>query len=129
MNLLTLFKIKNSIMQSICRWVLVCGSLSSLFFCTIHTQIFTHTVFIIIHGTWSANATWYMPGGDFFDAFKDAAQQKGDVVVPFCWSGKLAHQARVDAASILMQLILSYAPTTRICIVAHSHGGNIALMA
>jgi pimeloyl-ACP methyl ester carboxylesterase len=87
------------------------------------------TVYILIHGTWASQGPWYLPGGDFFTALEQEARSKGHFVVPFCWSGQLRHEARVQAADLLIDLILSYPPTTRICLIAHSHGGNVALMA
>lgn len=89
--------------------------------------IHTHEVFIIIHGTWSSEALWYMPGGDFFEEFEKNCVNGH--VIPFCWSGKNDHEARIRAAQTLTKLIQSYPVETTITIVAHSHGGNVAILA
>jgi len=90
---------------------------------------FLYTLFIIIHGTWSCDAAWYVPGGDFFEAVQKAANAYNDKVIPFRWSGALSHTGRVVAAEALAQLIASYPANVRIVLIAHSHGGNVALMA
>jgi hypothetical protein len=94
-----------------------------------NTPLFLHTVFILIHGTWGANGLWYQPGGDFFSQFEMCAAQANAMVVPFRWSGDNTDKARRDAAHNLTRLIHSYPANIRLCIVAHSHGGNVALLA
>jgi Lipase (class 3) len=94
-----------------------------------NTPLFLYTVFILIHGTWGANGLWYQPGGDFFSQFEMCAAQANAMAVPFRWSGDNTDKARRDAAHNLTRLIQSYPANIRICIVAHSHGGNVALLA
>ncbi|CAI7780506.1 unnamed protein product [Closterium sp. NIES-53] len=55
-----------------------------------------------------------------------------DVPYPFHWSGHNTHEARVDAGKALAQLIHAVGradPSARVHVVAHSHGGNVALKA
>ena len=88
------------------------------------------TVSIIVHGTWGVDSPWYLPGGDFFEAYKAATEQDPDhYCCTFSWSGKNSHQARVTAAQQLYYLISAHEPSTRFIIIAHSHGANIAFLA
>ena len=87
------------------------------------------SVFILIHGTWGADCTWYVPTGDFFQALEEAVCEKNSVVVPFRWSGGCGHDARVQAAQNLVKLIKTYDEKTAVYIIAHSHGGNVVTMA
>lgn len=91
--------------------------------------IHTNTVFIIIHGTWSANSDWYAPGGDFFDTLEKSTPND-TAIVPFRWNGNNNHFERIKAAHSLVKLIQTYdQATTYVYIIAHSHGGNIATLA
>jgi hypothetical protein len=90
---------------------------------------FLYTVFILIHGTWGSDGIWYQPGGDFCNALTLSASANQAAVVPFRWSGNNTDKARKEAAYTLMQLIRSYPAPVRLCIIAHSHGGNVALLA
>jgi hypothetical protein len=90
---------------------------------------FICTVFILIHGTWGADATWYVPGGDFFAALERSCTRTGAMAVPFRWSGQNTDAARRAASHALTRLVQSYPPSIRVCIIGHSHGGNVALLA
>jgi Lipase (class 3) len=87
------------------------------------------SVFILIHGTWGADCSWYMPEGDFFKALEETVSDKKSVVVPFRWSGGCGHESRVKAAQHLVKLIKTYDEHTPIFIIAHSHGGNVVTLA
>src|SRR5260221_5822102 len=87
------------------------------------------SVFILIHGTWGADCSWYVPEGDFFVALEETVSDKKSVVVPFRWSGGCEHESRVKAAQNLVKLIKTYDENTSIFIIAHSHGGNVATSA
>ena len=88
------------------------------------------TVSIIIHGTWGIESSWYLPGGEFFEAYQEAAHVCADhYCCTFSWSGKNSHEARIMAAQQLSYLIESYDPATTVIIVAHSHGANVAFLA
>lgn len=96
-----------------------------LFF--IFSRTFAHHVVIIIPGTWAANAAWYKPGGDFFEAAKLSAS--GSPVVAFNWSCKITPYAREVAAKQLVTVLESYPQNTEFTIIAHSHGGNVGILA
>lgn len=87
------------------------------------------SVFILIHGTWGAECSWYVPNGDFFDALETTVSSKNSAVVSFRWSGGCGHEARVRAAESLVKLIKTYDINTAIFLVAHSHGGTVAVLA
>jgi hypothetical protein len=87
------------------------------------------SVFILIHGTWGADCSWYVPEGDFFTALEEAVCDKNSAVVPFRWSGGCGHESRVKAAQNLIKLIKTYDENTSIFIIAHSHGGNVVSLA
>lgn len=87
------------------------------------------SVFILIHGTWGADSSWYVTKGDFFDALENTVYKKNSSVVSFRWSGGAGHEARVKAAQSLVKLIRTYNPRIAVYIVAHSHGGNVATLA
>lgn len=86
-------------------------------------------VFIIVHGTWSTVSTWSNPDGDFFDVLEQNAQLLGHAVIPFTWSGNLEDSYRIIAGKNLAKIIHSYPSSTEFYIVAHSHGGNVAIRA
>lgn len=98
-----------------------------LLFMAVETK--TQSVFILIHGTWGADCSWYTPKGDFFEALEDTVGEKNSVVVPFRWSGGCGHEARVKAAHNLVKLIKTYDISTAIFVIAHSHGGNVVTLA
>ncbi len=86
------------------------------------------TVFIIVHGTWAPGTSWCKPGGNFFDALEKTVGKKG-IVIPYTWAGTLDHEIRLRAARGLINVIKSYSKKTKIIIIAHSHGGNVAILA
>lgn len=88
-----------------------------------------HVIIILIHGTWGTSTDWYQPGGHFHDMLQVQAERQGAKVVPFCWSGENSPKVRERAAQALTQLITSYPQNQRIYIVAHSHGGTVAILA
>lgn len=93
------------------------------------TFIEAQSVFILIHGTWGADCSWYVPEGDFFEALEETVCEKNSVVVSFRWSGGCGHDSRVKAAQNLVKLIKTYDESTAIFIIAHSHGGNVVTLA
>ncbi len=98
-----------------------------LFF--IFSPLHAHSVFILIHGTWALEETWHMPGGDFFDVLEKNCAHIPAKVIPFCWTGRNRHEARVCAAQGLVKLIQSYPSDVSINIIAHSHGSNVGILA
>ncbi len=85
---------------------------------------------ILVHGTqfFKQNPD-LTPAGSFF---KHVANTVGDrAVAAFSWSGGDNHPSRVAAANALANFIRHYkfAPGEQLNIVAHSHGGNVAIAA
>jgi hypothetical protein len=105
--------------------VILCAIFLYLSACVLQAQ----SVFILIHGTWGADCSWYVPKGDFFDALEQTVCKKNSAVVSFRWSGGAGHDARIKAAHNLAKLIKTYDSKVAIYIVAHSHGGNVATLA
>lgn len=80
----------------------------------------------LVHGTFASDATWIREGSRMADAL-DAA---GISHEPFVWSGGNSHKARMEAADDLAkQLREGKQDGVRQAVVAHSHGGNIAIHA
>lgn len=97
-----------------------------------HASLFTQVnnpIYILIHGTWSHDASWPMPDGAFFNELVKSTAKSNAIIVPYNWSGKLSHTSRVHAATGLAQVIQSYPIDADIYLVGHSHGGNVALLA
>ena len=70
------------------------------------------------------------PDGEFFTAVRDRVP--GCAVVPYRWSGKNSHSARISAGRELAQFTNELCQSNafrRVWCVAHSHGGNVALYA
>lgn len=86
-------------------------------------------IFIVIHGTWAIESSWWKPGGKFFDALEQAAQSINKKVIPFTWNGKLDHESRITAATMLLHIIQSYPQDMKIYIIGHSHGSNVGILA
>ena len=91
----------------------------------------TDIVLTLIHGTWARHAPWTLPGSPLRKALAD---RLGDRITfeTLEWSGANTHRARREAAQKLRaQLKDSIAdhPLARHFLVAHSHGGNVALYA
>lgn len=88
-------------------------------------------VITVVHGTYSRGADWTRAGSSFCQSL--AAALPGPVhIQPFEWSGKNSFGARAKAATELRrhlhELIRSF-PMARHYVIAHSHGGNVALYA
>jgi RHS repeat-associated protein len=83
---------------------------------------------IVVHGTWANGNATFQPGGQFAQT---VARTFGDRTVSFQWSGTNTTGARAAAARDLANLVRQYkfAPGEKLNIVAHSHGGNVAITA
>lgn len=83
---------------------------------------------VVTHGTFAANATWYRPGGDYYDALKT---KRPDLHVhdrSFRWTGAYSDKARKADALLLKQWV----PDQGLSVpdfFAHSHGGTVANLA
>jgi hypothetical protein len=88
-------------------------------------------VITLVHGTFKPNAKWIQDGSEFREEL--AKRVLGTVAyLPFQWSGGNSHRERLragdDLKSHLLQARSKY-PNSKRYIVAHSHGGNIAIYA
>ena len=85
----------------------------------------------LVHGTFGRHAAWTIPNSEFRLNLQNRIE--GRVVYhKFEWSGWPSHIARNRAAENLRLFLhekLAQNPNDRHFVVAHSHGGNIALYA
>lgn len=102
------------------------------------------TIVHLVHGTWPygplaqhlrrlqrPERTWFHPASSFSRALAGALPPDVDVR-PFLWSGANSYLARHEAAAALahrMHALDAEPDPPRQIIVAHSHGGNVALLA
>lgn len=88
-------------------------------------------VITTVHGTYARRATWVQRDSNLGRAL---AQRLGDnvLVVPFRWSGSNNPSARDEAQANLREhikgLMLEHS-SAKHYVIAHSHGGNVALYA
>lgn len=90
---------------------------------------------VVIHGTFSPGSVWTEPDSAFCKAIADAFPESE--IYQFRWNGWNTHSARVIAAIRLSELLTERsrigAQTRKalepVHIVAHSHGGNVAIYA
>jgi hypothetical protein len=98
----------------------------------------TELVITLVHGTWGRGIIW--PSGDApwtTDAStlcRSLRERLGPDTVfrRFRWSGSNSHSARLKASHELRDFLqegLKVQPDATHIVVAHSHGGNVALMA
>ncbi|MEU4475580.1 alpha/beta hydrolase [Micromonospora sp. NPDC023888] len=86
------------------------------------------SVITLVHGTFARDAPWTRPNS----ALSTSLERAGCHVTRFPWSGRNSHRARSDAAEGLtehLQRQLTEHPLARHWVIAHSHGGNVALHA
>ena len=93
-------------------------------------------VIIMVHGTWATNAPWTQPESLLALHLRDllASNRPGqNVIFERCvWSGKNSFVARKRGAAELKRQIQANAqtnPSAAQFVIAHSHGGNVALFA
>ena len=80
----------------------------------------------LVHGTFASKARWIREGSPMADALEAA----GIAHEPFVWSGGNSHRARIKAATDLAERLREdKRDGVRQAVVAHSHGGNIAVHA
>jgi hypothetical protein len=93
-----------------------------------HVRDGPDAVVTLVPGTWAGKAAW--TGAD--SPLSTALTKAGCQVVPFEWSHSNCYRARARAAERLagqLQGQVKENPGARQWVVAHSHGGNIALHA
>src|SRR5262245_20235181 len=104
---------------------------------------------ILVHGKWARgffpkrrevslyppNKRWWFEEGSQFRTGLDAALKSASLdwtICPFLWSGANSVHARDCAARELSDQLRNHLqddPDARAVIIAHSHGGNVALRA
>jgi len=88
-------------------------------------------VIYLVHGTWSATARWISHGSKFSERLS-AKLENSLLLDRVRWSGKNSLTAREQATHKLrleLQQRIAQFPNSVHVIIAHSHGGNIALQA
>jgi len=91
-------------------------------------SIKTKSITIIVHGTFGKTSTWWQNGGSFRNHVNNIVNDVYAGSNPFYWSGKNSHGARVKAAKELYAWT-QLNPTDYLRVIAHSHGGNVCLLA
>jgi pimeloyl-ACP methyl ester carboxylesterase len=95
----------------------------------------TEVVVTLVHGTWAHGAAWTQPDSAFCTQLREELQVYGAASVTFSrfdWSGGNTHFDRRLASIQLRKHLLDLLgtePDARHYVVAHSHGGNVALRA
>jgi hypothetical protein len=74
----------------------------------------------------ASSPLWFKPEAEFVRGLQTMTQCE---VREFCWSGANSVLARYRAARQLQALIAADPPDVKSVIIAHSHGGNVALKA
>jgi len=95
----------------------------------------TRFVITLVHGTWADNAPWTQTGSPFCLQLEAQLRKRGATSVTFSrisWGGRNTHQERRTGSiqlrrHLLAQLIQD--PSARHYVIAHSHGGNVAMRA
>jgi pimeloyl-ACP methyl ester carboxylesterase len=88
-------------------------------------------VVVLVHGTWATGAAWLKEASALR---RELSQQvEAEVLwVPFLWTGRNTHRARMRAATQLASLLCGLRArfaTEKLLVIGHSHGGNVALYA
>jgi pimeloyl-ACP methyl ester carboxylesterase len=89
------------------------------------------TKVLTIHGTFAPGAAWTRAGqSQLHESIKETIRKRNLVWDSFEWSGSNNHSHRKAAALELTKLIVSdRSDQKKFFVIAHSHGGNIAMMA
>ncbi len=84
----------------------------------------------LVHGIWARKAPWMQPGSLLRETLRERLPSVD--FKPFDWNGRNGLLSRVHAAWELqahLHRLIDEHPTARHFIIAHSHGGNVALSA
>lgn len=88
------------------------------------------TVITLVHGTWARRARWTRPDSRLCSALREGLPHV--LFERFIWSGSNSITSRESAARALaeqLRALVSRFPTANHYVIAHSHGGNIAMYA
>lgn len=83
---------------------------------------------VIVHGTWARTSSWWQKGGTFWNHVNSLTSDVYAGANPYSWTGSNKHSARVNAAQDLVNWV-GLNPSGYLRIIAHSHGGNVCLLA
>jgi hypothetical protein len=91
-------------------------------------------VVTLVHGTWAGKREWTKEDSSVLcSQLKDELRSRGGVrfTEPLVWTGDNNHKDRLDASERLSELLRTSCEGAKQIpvIIAHSHGGNIALKA
>jgi pimeloyl-ACP methyl ester carboxylesterase len=88
-------------------------------------------IVVLIHGTWAGRSIWTLPGSPLRKSVQHALGA-GVRFERMVWSGRNTFHARSTAANKLLALLSELGrcySNVPVIIIAHSHGGNIAMQA
>lgn len=89
---------------------------------------------VIVHGTFAASYDWWRPNGTFWlyiDNIYKSRHRSNQLYAgqhPFSWSGGNDHKERVQGSRDFRDWLLQN-PHNQLDVIAHSHGGNVCLLA
>ena len=86
-------------------------------------------VITTVHGTFAPDAAWAQQDSAFCERLQRGLEGQS-IVRRYQWSGRNSHDARSDAVGALCHYLEEgkrLYPTAEHIVVAHSHGGNVAL--
>lgn len=84
---------------------------------------------MLVHGTWALGATWWQPGGDFHSyMLQELRPDLYNNTDRFAWSGGYSPGARELGADELLKWVNIH-KEQGLDLFAHSHGGNVAMLA
>jgi pimeloyl-ACP methyl ester carboxylesterase len=100
----------------------------------VSSKVTPRYIFTLVHGTFASNATWPLPGSLLRQTLEDTFGRECVTTTdtPFRWSGKNSHQARLSGGNDLaawLRDIVNQSKDAHHFIIAHSHGGMVALYA
>ena len=86
-------------------------------------------IFIIIHGSFASDRSWWTPQGRFFQEVESQARLLGESTIPWCWSGYPSFTQIERGGQMLAKFLMSLPRNERVTIIAHSNGGNVVNIA
>jgi hypothetical protein len=85
---------------------------------------------LLVHGTWARTETWWQPQGDFHSyVLENVRKDLYSAPDRYDWTGAYSDTARDVAAGDLVDWFGAHAGPAAPSIIAHSHGGNVAMLA
>ena len=88
-----------------------------------------YPLFIIIHGSFASDRSWWTPQGRFFQEVESQARLLGESTISWCWSGYPSFAQIERAGHIFAKFIMSLPRNERLTVIAHSNAGNVVNVA